>query len=129
MWRKVNIEQESKSSGSFRGEIIKGHLITVAAKMFSEKVNLFKTVSLSHLNFLWPWISWLGSIHGMTTREYICERVENVIYKKNFWWKNLKCITNDTGKSDKNKGAVALVSKAVEDDGDSKLLVLRCIDY
>ncbi|GFR20216.1 proteinral transcription factor ii-i repeat domain-containing protein 2a [Trichonephila clavata] len=44
-------------------------------------------------------------------------------------WKNLKCITTDGGKnmSGKDKGVVALVSKAVENDGGSKPLVLHCI--
>ena len=44
-------------------------------------------------------------------------------------WKNLKSITTDGGKNmcDRNIGVVAFVSKAVENDGGSKPLVLHCI--
>jgi hypothetical protein len=54
--------------------------------------------------------------------------VENAINKKDLRWKNLKSITTDGGKNmcGKNKGVVALVSKAVE-NGGSKPLVLHCI--
>ncbi|XP_071037122.1 protein FAM200A-like [Parasteatoda tepidariorum] len=49
--------------------------------------------------------------------------------QKNLRWKNLKCITTDGSKnmSGKDKGVVSLVSKAVENDGGSKPLVLHCI--
>lgn len=45
---------------------------------------------------------------------------------KNLRCKNLKSIITDGGKSmcDKNKGLVAFVSKAIENDGGSKSLVL-----
>ncbi|UYV63591.1 CUL1 [Cordylochernes scorpioides] len=68
------------------------------------------------------------SIHGTTTGTDIFKGVEMAINKKNLRWKNLKCITTDGGKnmSGKDKGVVALVSKAVENDGGSKLLVLHC---
>ncbi|GFQ93767.1 general transcription factor II-I repeat domain-containing protein 2B [Trichonephila clavata] len=51
------------------------------------------------------------------------------INQKNLRWKNLKYITTDGGKnmSGKDKGVVALVSKAVENDGGSKPLVLHYI--
>nr|CAI5833565.1 unnamed protein product [Callosobruchus analis] len=51
------------------------------------------------------------------------------INQKNLRWKNLKCITTDGGKnmSGKDKGVVALVSKAAENDGGSKPFVLHCI--
>ncbi|GFY78101.1 uncharacterized protein TNIN_9991 [Trichonephila inaurata madagascariensis] len=51
------------------------------------------------------------------------------LIKKNLRWRNLKSITTDGGKNmcGKNKGVVALVSKAVENDGGSKPLVLHCI--
>ncbi|GFQ71051.1 proteinral transcription factor ii-i repeat domain-containing protein 2a [Trichonephila clavata] len=69
------------------------------------------------------------SIHGTTTSRDIFKGVEMVINQKNLRWKNLKCITTDGGKnmSGKDKGVVALVSKAVENDGGSKPLVLHCI--
>ncbi|UYV64743.1 EPM2AIP1 [Cordylochernes scorpioides] len=69
------------------------------------------------------------SIHGTTTGTDIFKGVEMPINKKNLRWKNLKCITTDGGKnmSGKDKGVVALVSKAVENDGGSKPLVLHCI--
>ncbi|UYV67839.1 EPM2AIP1 [Cordylochernes scorpioides] len=69
------------------------------------------------------------SIHGTTTGTDIFKGVEMAINKKNLRWKNLKCITTDGGKnmSGKDKGVVALVSKAVENDGGSKPLVLHCI--
>ncbi|GFS59142.1 proteinral transcription factor ii-i repeat domain-containing protein 2a [Trichonephila inaurata madagascariensis] len=62
----------------------------------------------------------IDSIHGTTTGADIFKGVENVINKKNLRWRNLKSITTDGGK---NKGVVALVSKAVENDGGSKPLV------
>jgi hypothetical protein len=51
------------------------------------------------------------------------------LIKKYLRWKNLKSITTDGGKNmcGKNKGVVALVSKAVENDVGSKPLVLHCI--
>ncbi|CAL1278657.1 unnamed protein product [Larinioides sclopetarius] len=69
------------------------------------------------------------SIHGTTTGRDIFKGVEMAINQKNLRWKNLKCITTGGGKnmSGKNKGVVALVSKAVENDGGSKPLVLHCI--
>ncbi|UYV69630.1 EPM2AIP1 [Cordylochernes scorpioides] len=69
------------------------------------------------------------SIHGTTTGTDIFKGVEMAINKKNLRWKTLKCITTDGGKnmSGKDKGVVALVSKAVENDGGSKPLVLHCI--
>ncbi|CAL1295258.1 unnamed protein product [Larinioides sclopetarius] len=69
------------------------------------------------------------SIHGTTTGRDIFKGVEMAINQKNLRWKNLKCITTDGGKnmSGKNKGVVALVSKAVENDGGSKPLALHCI--
>ncbi|XP_042897913.1 general transcription factor II-I repeat domain-containing protein 2-like [Parasteatoda tepidariorum] len=69
------------------------------------------------------------SIHGITTGTDIFKGVEMAINQKNLRWKNLKCITTDGGKnmSGKDKGVVALVSKAVENDGGSKPLVLYCI--
>lgn len=69
------------------------------------------------------------SIHGTTTGTDIFKGVEMAINQKNLRWKNLKCITTDGGKnmSGKDKGVVALVSKAVENDGGSKPLVLHCI--
>ncbi|UYV63240.1 EPM2AIP1 [Cordylochernes scorpioides] len=69
------------------------------------------------------------SIHGTTTGTDIFKGVEMAINKNNLRWKNLKCITTDGGKnmSGKDKGVVALVSKAVENDGGSKPLVLHCI--
>ena len=69
------------------------------------------------------------SIHGTTTGTDIFKGVEMAINQKNLRWKNLKCITTDGGKimSGKDKGLVALVSKAVENDGGSKPLVLHCI--
>ncbi|UYV82063.1 EPM2AIP1 [Cordylochernes scorpioides] len=69
------------------------------------------------------------SIHGTTTGTDIFKGVEMAINKKNLRWKNLKCITTDGGKnmSGKDKGVIALVSKAVENDGGSKPLVLHCI--
>ncbi|UYV84568.1 EPM2AIP1, partial [Cordylochernes scorpioides] len=69
------------------------------------------------------------SIHGTTTGTDIFKGVEMAINKKNLRWKNLKCITTDGGKnmSGKDKGVVALVSKAVENDGGSKPLVFHCI--
>ncbi|GFR29977.1 SCAN domain-containing protein 3 [Trichonephila clavata] len=69
------------------------------------------------------------SIHGTTTGRDIFKGVEMAINQKNLRWKNLKCITTDGGKnmSGKDKGVVDLVSKAVENDGGSKLLVLHCI--
>ncbi|UYV75705.1 EPM2AIP1 [Cordylochernes scorpioides] len=68
------------------------------------------------------------SIHGTTTGTDIFKGVEMAINKKNLRWKNLKCIITDGGKnmSGKDKGVVALVSKAVENDGGSKPLVLHC---
>ncbi|GFQ80118.1 general transcription factor II-I repeat domain-containing protein 2 [Trichonephila clavata] len=61
------------------------------------------------------------SIHGTTTGRDIFKGVEMAINQKNLRWKNLKCITTDGGKnmSGKDKGVVALVSKAVENDGGS----------
>ncbi|KAL7645539.1 UNVERIFIED_CONTAM: hypothetical protein RMT77_003925 [Armadillidium vulgare] len=49
--------------------------------------------------------------------------------KNNLQLKNLKCITADCSKNmcEKNKGVVAVVSKAVENDCGSKLLILHCI--
>ncbi|XP_050516134.1 general transcription factor II-I repeat domain-containing protein 2-like [Diabrotica virgifera virgifera] len=72
---------------------------------------------------------YMYSIHGTTTGIDIFKGVEMAINKKNLRWKNLKCITTDGGKnmSGKDKGVVALVSKAVENDGGSKPLVLHCI--
>ncbi|GFQ99430.1 general transcription factor II-I repeat domain-containing protein 2 [Trichonephila clavata] len=69
------------------------------------------------------------SIHGTTTGRDIFKGVEMAINQKNLRWKNLKCITTDGGKnmSGKDKVVVALVSKAVENDGGSKPLVLHCI--
>ncbi|UYV61751.1 EPM2AIP1 [Cordylochernes scorpioides] len=69
------------------------------------------------------------SIHGTTTGTDIFKGVEMAINKKNLRRKNLKCITTDGGKnmSGKDKGVVVLVSKAVENDGGSKPLVLHCI--
>ncbi|XP_050500946.1 general transcription factor II-I repeat domain-containing protein 2B-like [Diabrotica virgifera virgifera] len=69
------------------------------------------------------------SIHGTTTGIDIFKGVEMAINKKNLRWKNLKCITTDGGKnmSGKDKAVVALVSKAVENDGGSKPLALHCI--
>ncbi|CAG9793542.1 unnamed protein product [Diatraea saccharalis] len=60
----------------------------------------------------------VDSIHGTTTGEAILKEVENAVNKKNLRWKNLKSITTDGGKNmcGKNKGVVALVSKAVEND-------------
>ncbi|XP_074026327.1 general transcription factor II-I repeat domain-containing protein 2-like [Leptinotarsa decemlineata] len=71
----------------------------------------------------------IDSIHGTTTGADILKGVENAINKKNLRWRNLKSITTDGGKNmnGKNKGVVALVSKAVENDGGSKPLVLHCI--
>ncbi|GFR15937.1 general transcription factor II-I repeat domain-containing protein 2 [Trichonephila clavata] len=59
------------------------------------------------------------SIHGTTTGRDIFKGVEMAINQKNLRWKNLKCITTDGGKnmSGKDKGVVALVSKAVENEG------------
>nr|CAI5869369.1 unnamed protein product [Callosobruchus analis] len=61
----------------------------------------------------------------------IFKGVEMAINQKNLRWKNLKCITTDGGKnmSGKDKGVAALVSKAVENDGGSKPLVLHCINH
>ena len=61
--------------------------------------------------------------------EDIFKGVENAINKKNLRWKNLKFITTDGGRNmcGKNKGVVALVSEAVENNGGSKSLVLHCI--
>ncbi|GFR33622.1 general transcription factor II-I repeat domain-containing protein 2 [Trichonephila clavata] len=69
------------------------------------------------------------SIHGTTIGRDIFKGVEMAINQKNLRWKNLKCITTDGGKNmrGKDKGVVALVSKAVENDGGSKPLVLHCI--
>ncbi|CAH1114459.1 unnamed protein product [Psylliodes chrysocephalus] len=55
--------------------------------------------------------------------------VDNAINKKNLQWKNLKSITTDGGKNicGTNKEVVALVAKAVENDGGSKTLVLHYI--
>ncbi|GFY62360.1 general transcription factor II-I repeat domain-containing protein 2 [Trichonephila inaurata madagascariensis] len=71
----------------------------------------------------------IDSIHGTATGADIFKGVENAINKKNLRWRNLKSITTDGGKNmcGKNKGVVALVSKAVENDGGSKPLVLHCI--
>ncbi|XP_042913870.1 protein FAM200A-like [Parasteatoda tepidariorum] len=84
--------------------------------------------------FLWPWMSQrmcqiLLSIHGTTTGTDIFKGVEMAINQRNLRWKNLKCITTDGGKnmSGEDKGVVALVSKAVENDCGSKPLVLHCI--
>ncbi|GFS55224.1 general transcription factor II-I repeat domain-containing protein 2 [Trichonephila inaurata madagascariensis] len=65
----------------------------------------------------------------MTTGADIFKGVENAINKKNLRWRNLKSIITDGGQNmcGKNKGVVALVSKAVENDGGSKPLVLHCI--
>ncbi|CAH1107975.1 unnamed protein product [Psylliodes chrysocephalus] len=147
--------------------------------MCPEKVNLFKTVSLSanavawrvqdiaenissqllylnHLTkmdilsgFLWPWTAQvvifirgidksyevyeelldIVSIHGTTTGEDILRELKMPLIKKNLRWKNLKSFTTDRGKNmcGKNKGVVALVSKAVENVGGSNPLVLHCI--
>ncbi|GFR25913.1 general transcription factor II-I repeat domain-containing protein 2 [Trichonephila clavata] len=69
------------------------------------------------------------SIHGTTTGRDIFKGVKMAINQKNLRLKNLKCITTDGGKnmSGKDKGVVALVSKAVENDGGSKPLVLHSI--
>ncbi|GFR09672.1 general transcription factor II-I repeat domain-containing protein 2 [Trichonephila clavata] len=58
------------------------------------------------------------STHGTTTGRDIFKGVEMAINQKNLRWKNLKCITTDGGKnmSGKDKGVVAIVSKAVEND-------------
>jgi hypothetical protein len=67
------------------------------------------------------------SIHDTTTGEDIFKQVENAVQENNLQWKNLKCITTDGGKNmcGKNKGVVALVSKAVENDGGSKPLIVH----
>ena len=69
------------------------------------------------------------SIHGTTTGTDIFKGVEMAINQKNLRWKNMKCITTDGGKntSGKDKGVLALVSKAVENGGGSKPLVSHCI--
>ncbi|KAK4877398.1 hypothetical protein RN001_009904 [Aquatica leii] len=69
------------------------------------------------------------SIHGTTTGEDIFKGVENAVHKSNLKWKNLKSITTDGGKNmcGINKEVVALVSKAVENDGGSKPLIVHCI--
>ncbi|GFQ93904.1 general transcription factor II-I repeat domain-containing protein 2 [Trichonephila clavata] len=70
------------------------------------------------------------SIHGTTTGRDIFKGVEMAINQKNLRWKNLKCITTDGGKnmSGKDKGVVALVSKAVENDGGSKPYIVSFIN-
>ncbi|GFY73356.1 general transcription factor II-I repeat domain-containing protein 2 [Trichonephila inaurata madagascariensis] len=71
----------------------------------------------------------IDSIYCTTTGEDISNGVDNVINKKNLRWKNLKSITTDGVKNmcGKNKGVVTLVSKAVENVGGSKPIVLHCI--
>uniref|UniRef100_V5IB27 General transcription factor II-I repeat domain-containing protein n=1 Tax=Anoplophora glabripennis TaxID=217634 RepID=V5IB27_ANOGL len=61
------------------------------------------------------------SIHGTTTGEDIFKGVENAI-NKNLRWK--KSITTDRGKNKVEDAVVALVSKAVKNNGGSKPLVL-----
>lgn len=55
-----------------------------------------------------------------------------MLFKKTiFNGKICKCISTDGGKNmcGKNKGVVAVVSKALENDGGSKLLTVHCIIY
>jgi hypothetical protein len=56
----------------------------------------------------------VNNIQGTTTGEDVFKGVENAVQKNNLQWKNLKCITTDGDKNmcGKNKGVVALVSKA-----------------
>ncbi|GFY78348.1 general transcription factor II-I repeat domain-containing protein 2 [Trichonephila inaurata madagascariensis] len=196
LFTKTNTEQESATRASFRvaleiakrgkpftdGEMIKECLIAIAKEICPEKVNLFKSVSLSantvarrvqdiaenissqlsDKNGHHEWFSLaldestdvsdtaqvlifirgvdksyevyeelldIDSIHGTTNGADIFKGVENAINKKNLRWRNLKSITTDEDKNmcGKNKGVVAFVSKAVENDGGSKPLVLHCI--
>ncbi|GFQ66067.1 SCAN domain-containing protein 3 [Trichonephila clavata] len=139
---KLKTEQEAATRASFRvalviaksgkpftdGEMIKECIIAVAEEMCPEKVLLYiRGVDKSYE--VHEELLDMYSIHGTTTGRDIFKGVEMAINQKNLRWKNLKCITTDGGKnmSGKDKGVVALVSKAVENDGGSKPLVLHCI--
>ncbi|GFR21235.1 proteinral transcription factor ii-i repeat domain-containing protein 2a [Trichonephila clavata] len=145
---RVALEIAKRGKPFTDGEMIKEGIIAVAEEMCPEKVNLLKTVTLDESTDVSDTAQVLiyirgvdksyevheelfdmYSIHGTTTGRDIFKGVEMAINQKNLRWKNLKCITTDGGKnmSGKDKGVVALVSKAVENDGGSKPLVLHCI--
>lgn len=75
-------------------------------------------------------VSQLSDKNEHLTGGVIFKGVDNVINKKNPRWKNLNSINNDGGENicGENKGLVALVSKAVDND-DSKSLILHCITH
>ncbi|UYV82161.1 EPM2AIP1 [Cordylochernes scorpioides] len=142
LFTKVKTEQEAATRASFRvaleiakrgkpftdGEMIKECIIAVVEEMCPEKVLIYiRGVDKSYE--VHEELLDMYCIHGTTTGTDIFKGVEMAINKKNLRWKNLKCITTDGGKnmSGKDKGVVALVSKAVENDGGSKPLVLHCI--
>ncbi|GFR28120.1 general transcription factor II-I repeat domain-containing protein 2 [Trichonephila clavata] len=139
---KLKTEQEAATRASFRvaleiakrgkpftdGEMIKECIIAVAEEMCPEKVLIcIRGVDKSYE--VHEELLDMYSIHGTTTGRDIFKGVEMAINQKNLQWKNLKCITTDGCKnmSGKDKGVVALVSKAVENEGGSKPLVLHCI--
>ncbi|UYV75318.1 EPM2AIP1 [Cordylochernes scorpioides] len=151
LFTKVKTEQEAATRASFRvaleiakrvkpftdGEMIKECIIAVVEEMCPEKSTDVSDTALVLIYIRGVDKSYevheelldMYSIHGTTTGTDIFKGVEMAINKKNLRWKNLKCITTDGGKnmSGKDKGVVALVSKAVENDGGSKPLVLHCI--
>ncbi|UYV73039.1 EPM2AIP1, partial [Cordylochernes scorpioides] len=151
LFTKVKTEQEAATRASFRvaleiakrgkpftdGEMIKECIIAVVEEMCPEKSTdvsdtaqvLIYIRGVDKSYEVHEELLDMYSIHGTTTGTDIFKGVEMAINKKNLRWKNLKCITTDGGKnmSGKDKGVVALVSKAVENDGGSKPLVLHCI--
>ncbi|GFR31129.1 general transcription factor II-I repeat domain-containing protein 2 [Trichonephila clavata] len=148
---KLKTEQEAATRASFRvaleiakrgkpftdGEMIKECIIAVAEEMCPVKSTDVSDTAQVLLYIRGVDKSYevheelldMYSIHGTTTGRDIFKGVEMAINQKNLRWKNLKGITTDGGKnmSGKDKGVVALVSKAVENDGGSKPLVLHCI--
>ncbi|CAH0405955.1 unnamed protein product [Chilo suppressalis] len=87
--------------------MIKDCLIAVAEEICPEKIKVM-------MYNVYEELLDINSIHDTTTGTDIFKGVETTINKKNLRWKNLKSITTDGGK---NKGMVALVSKAGADLG------------
>ncbi|GFR29127.1 general transcription factor II-I repeat domain-containing protein 2B [Trichonephila clavata] len=142
---RVALEIAKRGKPFTDGEMIKECIIAVAEEMGPEKwfsLALDESTDVSDTAQMLLYIRGVDksyevheellhmySIHGTTTGRDIFKGVEMAINQKNLRWKNLKSITTDGGKnmSGKDKGVVALVSKAVENDGGSKPLVLHCI--
>ncbi|UYV75067.1 EPM2AIP1 [Cordylochernes scorpioides] len=154
---RVALEIAKRGTPFTDGEMIKECIIAVVEEMCPEKVNLLKTVSMSantvarrveniaenissqlfdkngHVEWFSLALDESTDVSDTAQAQLLVpiffKGVEMAINKKNLRWKNLKCITTDGVKnmSGKDKGVVALVSKAVENDGGSKPLVLHCI--